>query len=106
MDTDDLYAIPRLLTISFPFSLSMLSWTFARLRENKETDPCHLTRQRTGKAENRTKYQVRQNSHLSSRSCHLGTAFQAPQMRDFRSIIHICFSLHWLSVVKGTGGSF
>lgn len=80
MDTaHDLYAIPRLLTISFPFSLSMLSWTFAPLRENKETDPCHLKRQRTGKAEdNRKKYRNQtklpsQQQELPSRFCFPGT---------------------------------
>lgn len=82
MDTAyDLYAVLRQQTISFPFSLSMLSWTFAQLRENKETDPCHYKRQRTGKAEengSKSRSQT-ENSHFSSRSCHLGTAFQAPQ---------------------------
>lgn len=81
MDTahDFSYITLRLLRIPSPFSPSMLSWVFARLRETKDINSCHLKRQRTGKAEENRSESSRsqmEKSHLSSRSCHLGIAFQ------------------------------
>lgn len=93
------YIILRLLMIPCPFSLSTLSWIFARLRENKDINSCHLKERRTGKAEENGSESSRsqpEKSHLSS-SCHLGIAFQVAQAKDLSSVNLICFSSHCYS---------
>lgn len=79
------YIILRLLTIPCPFSLSMLSWIFAQLRENKDVNSCHLKRQRTGKAEENRNESSRsprkipsQQQELSSRYCFSSNPDEGP----------------------------
>lgn len=97
------YVILRLLMIPCPFSLSTLSWIFARLGENKEINSCHLKERRTGKAEGNGSESSRsqpEKSHLSSSCCHLGIAFQVTQAKDLSSVNRICFSSQCYSVLQ------
>lgn len=89
--------------IRCPFSLSMVSWIFAQLRESKDINSCNLKRQRIGKAGengNESSRSQAEKFHLSSKSCHLGIAFQVTQVKDLRSVNRICFLSHCCSVLQ------
>ena len=68
MDTahDFSYVILRLLTIPCCFSLSMLSWIFARLRESKDINSCHLKRQVKQRRKGASPAEVSQKNPISA----------------------------------------